>query len=211
MFYELSRFVDLLTKNNPNILELLCTPADCVVYRNPLMSRLTTELFLSKLCRDTFASYAINQIKKARGLNKKIVNPMPREHKSLLYFCHVLVGSGSQPAPGWLEKRGWCQEDCGLVNVAHARDIYALFYGPNGADATARLSFSGIIQGDESNAVSVSSTPPGLEPVVHLYVNHDGYSSYCKDYREYWEWVEKRNDARYQNTLDHGKNYDAKT
>lgn len=107
VFYELGRFVDLLTKNNPNILELLCTPADCVLHRDPLMDRLTTELFLSKLCRDTFAGYAISQIKKARGLNKKIVNPMSRERKSLLHFCHVLVGPGSQPAPDWLAKRGW--------------------------------------------------------------------------------------------------------
>jgi uncharacterized protein len=215
VFYELGRFVDLLTKNNPNILELLCTPADCVLHRNPLIDRLTTALFLSKLCRDTFAGYAISQIKKARGLNKKIVNPMPRERKSLLHFCHVLIGQGSQPAPDWLEKRGWRQEDCGLVNVTHARDIYALFYDLNGADESKRLGFSGIIQGDESNAVSVSSVPPGMEPVAHLYVNHDGYSSYCKDYREYWEWVENRNDARYQNPaaadrLEHGKNYDAK-
>lgn len=40
--------------------------------------------------------------------------------------------------------------------------------------------------------------------------NKSAYSKYCKDYKEYWEWVEKRNDSRYQNTLDHGKNYDAK-
>ncbi len=35
-------------------------------------------------------------------------------------------------------------------------------------------------------------------------------TKYCKDYKEYWEWVEKRNDKRYQNTIQHGKNYDAK-
>lgn len=40
--------------------------------------------------------------------------------------------------------------------------------------------------------------------------NKSAYSKYCKDYKEYWEWVEKRNDVRCQNTLDHGKNYDAK-
>ena len=33
---------------------------------------------------------------------------------------------------------------------------------------------------------------------------------YCKDYREYWDWVEKRNEYRYQNNLEHGKNYDSK-
>jgi predicted nucleotidyltransferase len=40
--------------------------------------------------------------------------------------------------------------------------------------------------------------------------NKDGYSAYCKDYAQYWEWVEKRNDIRFQNTMEHGKNYDAK-
>ena len=43
-----------------------------------------------------------------------------------------------------------------------------------------------------------------------LYFNKDGYSSYCKEYKEYWDWVKHRNEARYQNTQNHGKNYDAK-
>ena len=205
IFYELRRFVELLAKNNPNILELLCAPADCILQKHPLFDSLRPEDFLSKLCKETFAGYAVSQIKKARGLNKKIVNPLPKERKSLLHFCYVLTGAGSQPVLAWLTKRGWDQTNCGLVSVPHARDTYALFH-----DATAAVGYVGIIAGPDSNAVSLSSVPKGAEPVAHLYVNHDGYSSYCKDYREYWEWVEKRNDARYQNTLSHGKNYDAK-
>jgi uncharacterized protein len=206
VFYELRRFVELLGKNNPNMLELLCAPPDCVLHRNPLMDRLTPDLFLSKLCRDTFAGYAISQIKKARGLNKKIMNPMDRERKSLLHFCYVLVGQGSQPLLDWLQKQDQQAEQCGLVSIGHARDTYALFYDPTGS-----LGYRGIVQpGDDVTEVSVSSIPKGEEPVAYLYVNHDGYSSHCKDYRQYWEWVEKRNEARYQNTLDHGKNYDAK-
>lgn len=205
IFYELRRFVELLSKNNPNILELLCAPADCILYKHPLFDRLQPADFLSKLCRDTFAGYAVSQIKKARGLNKKILNPLPKERKSLLNFCYILTGQGSLPVADWLTDRQWNQANCGLVNIPHARDVYAVFY-----DETVTLSFQGIINNAESTEVSLSSVPKELEPVAHLYVNHDGYSSYCKDYREYWEWVEKRNDARYQNTLDHGKNYDAK-
>lgn len=206
VFYELRRFAELLAKNNPNMLELLCAPLDCVLHRHPLMDRLTPDLFLSKLCRETFAGYAISQIKKARGLNKKIMNPMSEVRKSLLDFCYVLVGQGSQPLADWLQKRGRVPERCGLVSVAHARDTYALFYDKSGA-----LGYRGIVQpGDDVTEVSVSSVPKEEEPVAYIYVNHDGYSSHCKDYRQYWEWVEKRNDARYQNTLEHGKNYDAK-
>lgn len=205
IFYELRRFVELLSKNNPNILELLCAPADCILYKHPLFDWLQPADFLSKLCRDTFAGYAVSQIKKARGLNKKILNPLPKERKSLLNFCYVLMGQGSLPVADWLADRQWNQANCGLVNIPHARDVYAVFY-----DETVTLSFQGIINNAESTEVSLSSVPKELEPVAHLYVNRDGYSSYCKDYREYWEWVEKRNGARYQNTLDHGKNYDAK-
>ena len=192
IFYELGRFVELLSKNNPNILELLCAPADCVLYKHPLFDRLQAVDFLSQLCRDTFAGYAISQIKKARGLNKKILNPLPKERKSLLNFCYVLANqstssSGSTPLPEWLAAQSWIQEQCGLVSVPHARDVYALFY-----DETGSVGFQGIIASVESNEISLSSVPKELNTVAYLYVNHDGYSSYCKDYREYWEWVEKR-------------------
>ena len=40
VYYELKRFIDLLGKNNPNILELLATPTDCVLYRHALMQKL---------------------------------------------------------------------------------------------------------------------------------------------------------------------------
>jgi hypothetical protein len=46
--------------------------------------------------------------------------------------------------------------------------------------------------------------------VGYLSFNKDGYSTYCRSHREYWDWVAKRNDERYQNTLNHGKRYDAK-
>ena len=82
VYYELGRFVELLLKNNPNILEILASPNDCVLYKHPLMERLKLEDFLSKLCKDSFAGYAMTQIKKATGLKKKIVNPMEKEKKS---------------------------------------------------------------------------------------------------------------------------------
>nr|WP_290927935.1 hypothetical protein [Haliscomenobacter sp.] len=85
------------------------------------------------------------------------------------------------------------------------RDMYALFY-----DHTGDLHFSGIIQKESANEVALSSVPKGSSPLAILSFNKDGYSAYCRSYREYWEWVSLRNEERYQNTLQHGKNYDAK-
>ncbi len=65
-----------MAKNNPNMLELLSMPAGCVLYKHPLYSQFKSELFLSRLCQTTFAGYALTQVKKAKCLNKKIVNPI---------------------------------------------------------------------------------------------------------------------------------------
>ncbi len=204
-FYELTRFVELLYRNNPNMLELLNLPADCIRYKHRLFERIRPELFLSRQCRDTFAGYAVTQIRKARGLHKKILNPMPRERRSVLHFCYVTEGQGSRPLLEWLTARDWRPEHCGLVNIPHMKDLYALFY-----DAGGRLGYQGIVRSPDATDVTLSSIPRSEEPRAQLYFNRDGYSSYCKDHRQYWEWVARRNEERYRNTLAHGKRYDAK-
>jgi hypothetical protein len=206
VYYELKRFIDLLTKNNPNILELLATPQDCVITRHPLMDRIKPELFLSRLCKQTFAGYAQSQVKKAKGLNKKIVNPIDEERKSVLDFCYVVSGQGSVSLKAWLIKERYRQEDCGLVNIPHMRDTFSVFHNSQMQQGYLK----GISSGIEANDISLSSVPAGINPLAVMSFNKDGYSKYCKDYKAYWEWVEKRNDARYENTIEHGKNYDAK-
>ncbi|CAK9886933.1 MAG: hypothetical protein XXXJIFNMEKO3_03383 [Candidatus Erwinia impunctatus] len=76
VYYELGRFVELLIKNNPNILEILASDPECILYQHPVMQQLNVELFLSKKTKNNFAHYALSQINKARGLNKKINNPI---------------------------------------------------------------------------------------------------------------------------------------
>ncbi|MDB5267117.1 MAG: nucleotidyltransferase [Hymenobacter sp.] len=208
VFYELRRFVELLLKNNPTVLELLGTPADCVIYKHPLFEQFRAVDFLSKLCRQSFAEYAVAQIRKARGLNKKINHPEPPARKSVLDFCYVTAGAGAQPAPDWLARHGYKPSQCGLANVPHLTDLYALFI-----DATPgrTLGYRGLVRDAESSQdVLLSAVPKGEEPVAYLSFNRNGYSTYCRVFREYWDWVEKRNAERYQNTVQHGKNYDAK-
>lgn len=208
VFYELRRFVELLLKNNPTVLELLGTPADCVIYKHPLFEQFKAVDFLSKLCRQSFAVYAVAQIRKARGLNKKINHPEPPARKSVLDFCYVTVGAGAQPATDWLARRGYEAAQCGLANVPHLTDLYALFVD---AAPGRPLGYRGLVRDAEtSQDVLLSAVPKGEEPVAYLSFNRNGYSTYCRVFREYWEWVEKRNQERYQNTVQHGKNYDAK-
>jgi hypothetical protein len=205
VYYELGRFVELLIRNNPSMLEMLATPEDCVLFRHHVMNSLPLSLFLSKLCKDSFGGYAHTQVRKARGYNKKMMNPMDKERKSITDFCYVIEAQHSRPLMEWLKEKQLQQSHCGLASVPHANGVYAIFY-----DAQGLRGYRGIVSGEQANEVCLSSIEEGQEPLAHLYFNKDGYSAYCKAYSEYWDWVEKRDEERWLMNDTHGKGYDAK-
>ena len=205
VYYEIGRFIELLLKNNPNVLEILATPQDCILYKHSLIEQIKIEDFLSKLCKDSFAGYAVTQIKKARGLKKKIVNPMDEKKKSLTDFCFILEGYNTVSLSNWLENKMLNQEHCGLIKIPNSKGMFALFYDKNKENY-----YRGIVKNENSNEVSLSSIPKGEKQIAYLFCNQDGYSRYCKEYKEYWEWIQKRNDDRYNTNQQHGKNYDSK-
>ncbi len=203
VYYELKRFMELLAKNNPNILEMLNVPNQFVLHKNAIMNNLNAEIFLSRLCEKAFANYAFTQIKKAYGLEKKIVNPVENERKSVVDFCYVYLGKDAIALKHFLESKAWDQNEFGLSAITHLKDCYNLFY-------STEFQYSGVMRNEKVNEVALSNIPKGERPIGMLYFNKDGYSVYCKKYKEYWEWVNKRNEARYNTTMSHGKNYDSK-
>ena len=169
------------------------------------MERIKTLDFLSIKCKDTFGGYAFTQVKKARGLNKKIANPIAKTKKTIMDFCYILEKQGSTPLTKWLEKNERDQSHIGLVNVPHFKNTFGLYY-----DENKTLGYKGVFKKHSATSVLLSSIPKGERPLTHLQFNQDGYIKYCKDYREYWDWVEERNENRYENNIKHGKNYDSK-
>ena len=69
VFYEIRRFLQLVQTNNPNILELLNAPEDMILHKDPIFDLVLEQRdqFITKQCKNSFAGYAIGQIKKARG------------------------------------------------------------------------------------------------------------------------------------------------
>src|SRR5689334_16358411 len=92
VYYSLRRFVELLAHANPNILELLFTPDDCIRTSSPEMDILLRHkhLFVSKQCADTHAGYAMAQLKEARGQNKWINNPKSEQAPRMEDFCYII-------------------------------------------------------------------------------------------------------------------------
>jgi len=210
VYYELGKYLKLLAKNNPSSLELLFAPEDSVIFRHPLMDRIKPESIMSRLCRESFAGYALNQVKRARGLNKKIFNPVSTDHPLPIDCCHVIQADKTIPAKQWLSEHNMVAEHCGLTALPHVRDGYALFYADDCEDEPAR--FNGLFRSDQgkSQDVCLSSIPKGMQPRAWLVFNKDEYSRRLRDYHEYRNWEESRNEERYQGTLEHGGGYDAK-
>lgn len=130
VFYEFGRWIELLMKANPTALESLFIPKHCIIGPvHPAVQFImdNRDKFLSKECFKTLYGYGKSQIGKARGLNKKIVNPVT-ERKTVLDFCYVPYGQGSMNVEKWLSKHGLKQRYCGLVPLPNMHDVYGLYY-----------------------------------------------------------------------------------
>lgn len=195
------------------------------------------DMFLTKECFKSLSGYAYAQIQKCRGLNKKCVQPV-MEKKEVMDFCYTFKDQGSQPMKEFLVERGLNQKYCGLVSIPNMKDVYGVYYDfaahhkfePRNEmfekyiesysdefcckilkreDNQNFFGYSGIVHPDgKSNEVRLSSIPKGELPLCFMTYNQQGYESYCRKYKEYQEWVKKRNPARYESNLK--SNYDVK-
>ena len=202
--YEIQRFITLLGQNNPNILEALDIPEDCLIHKDELMDPILQQhLWLSKLTEKTILGYADSQIKKATGLKKKMNNPMV-EKKDILDFCYIIYDGKSSPV-----RKEFSEEElsrAGLVNIPNSRGIYGLYI-----DEQKNQNFRGILKDENSTQLRLSSIPKDFAEIYHcytMYYNQDGYEVWKKEYESYQKWLIERNEERHNTNSEHGKNYD---
>lgn len=241
VFYEIKRFLELVASNNPTILELMNTPEDCIIYKHPLYDLILEKKneFITKVCAKSFGGYGIQQIKKAKGQDKK--QNWEKEkvtRKDLLDFVYVIQNEKSIPWREWNSTRGFEEKFVGIANVPNARDLYAAYF-----DYDAHLLFSEdvpeLLQADlrrkrkeedmpmgfgykglvktgegansaESNQLRLSSIPKGQKAIANIVYNKDAYTQHCKDYKSYQEWLDNRNEQRWIDVKSHGQKIDGK-
>ena len=213
--YEIQNFIDLLVKNNPNMIEALDIPEECIIYKHESMKVFDNQKpWISKLTEKTILGYADSQIKKATGLNKKMNNPQPEIRRSILEFCYVIQGQDSIPLLIWIDKmRKRFPEStidlnkAGLVNLPNGKGLHALYLDDEGTQ-----NFRGLVKEDSVN-LRVSSIPKEFaennDPII-IYYNLDGFQVHCKDHKEYWAWVDERNEDRYKDNQKAGQGVDLK-
>lgn len=91
-YFDLRKFLRLAVVSNPNILEALWVPADKKLFEHPVWKVIENRRaeFLSKKTVESHLGYAISQIKKAKGANKRVVNPQPKERPKKDDYCFII-------------------------------------------------------------------------------------------------------------------------
>jgi len=227
-YYTIHRFLQLACAGNPNVLEYLWCPADCVVISSKEWReiQLIRDKFITKSVLDSFAGYSIAQIKKARGQNKLVNNPMPEKKPTKEDFCWVIPMDVSDPND---YGEHWCgyllskskQEmpfrptkladsyidlsyhHCSAVE--HLHDTYRLYH--YGKDA------KGVFRGDDSADIVPTNIPIEDERnrfAGLLIYNKDAYERELKLWKQYWDWMKNRNNARWVDQENKKVDYDGK-
>jgi predicted nucleotidyltransferase len=240
VIYEIRRFLELLGSNNPTVLELLNTPEDCIIYKDPAFDLILNdkEKFITKICAKSFGGYAKQQISKAKGQNKKQNWEKDKvTRKEVLDFVYVIEGEKSIPWKVWNNDR-YEEKFIGVVNVPNARDIYAVYFDKDAfcmfsesvSESTRKtrinirkesgqymgFGYKGLVKtgeglnSAESNQLRLSSIPKGEKPICVITYNKDGYTQHCNDYKSYQTWLEQRNESRWVDVKSHGQKIDGK-
>lgn len=221
IFYTLRRFFELLKGANPNMIELLWMPEDCILARSPEIDVVirNRDAFISKACLGSHFGYAKDQIAKARGKNKKVNNPQAKERPKKLDFCRVIpcipnvkafwthpdVPSSRFPfRPIPLKEMPWVDlSKYHVAAVEHMRDAYRLYwYGDES---------KGVFRGDDMlvcDSIPMDDEWPKFSGIL-LY-DESEYERAVKDWKSYWDWMENRNVHRWVDQEKGLVDYDAK-
>lgn len=210
VYYSLRRSLELLAAANPNILELLYMPDDCVRLDSEPMRQLRARraLFITRQCADTHVGYAFSQIKKAKGQNKWINQPKPETPPSKEDYCHVLsrdtfAAAGAAPArPVALNRSGVDLARCHAARLEHAQDVFRLYeYGDEAR---------GVFRGDTIALESIPLEDEQRRFIGLLLYNERAWRQAMDDHRNYWTWRAERNEQRWRQQESGELDYDAK-
>lgn len=210
VYYEIKRFLDFVSTQNPNAIELLFTPEEFVLERHEILEPLFTnpERFLTKNIFKTLGGYAQNQIKKARGESKMIAKD-PVDEKTPYDFMWVLKGHDTIRLQEFFNKSPDIK--VALAKVPHTRDLYALYFV---GDEYVPEETGGVVLVDDDEKLILSSVPKSISEKkseqLYLIYNLDEYSKHKKRRTEYVKWTNNVNKKRFVLEGEQKRKYNAK-
>jgi hypothetical protein len=206
-YFELNKFLYLLSRSNPQAVELLFAHVDNILVNEPIepFANLIAnkDSFICKEMVRNFLKFGERQVIKSLGNNKKYKKEITKPN--IMDYCWVETNEQRAiiPFQEYLDKHGFDINRIGLTGVDHFDFVY-IHYDYNNEGL-----YSGVF-GKHGDCLVLSSIPKGIMPIGRLKFSHDGYKSHQKDYESYIDWDKNKNMERYLTNMEHGKNYDSK-
>lgn len=207
VYYSLRRVLELIKQSNPNIIELLFTPEDCIKFKSPFIHDLfqVRQEFISMELCDAFIGFAQMQLKKSRGQNKWVNKPQPPSLPKKEDFIWIVPHLASNTFPARPVSLNSTQIDlagCHVSSLEHCPNVYRLYKISNQA--------KGVFRNEEIVCQSIELKDEIACFVGLLIFNKLGFDTATRDFKHYWQWHNNRNEQRWK--LQEGKiiDYDSK-
>lgn len=203
-YYSLVRFCELMAEANPTTMEMLFLPDDCVLKTTSAYSMLVSNrrLFVTQKAVDSHLGYALSQIKKAKGTNKRVWNPWPEEPPQAEGYCLFLGDAKGRAIP--IKEAGIDLSRCRVARLVgnRAADMFALY--DYGEEAEGGVFHGGMLV--ESDGATLDSA----KRIGILIYNEQAFNSAKRQHHEYWDWRRNRNESRWTAQERGQMDYDAK-
>lgn len=195
VYYTLRRLMELIAQSNPNIIELLFTPDDCVKFKAPIIECLFEarhEFVSMELC-DGFIGFAQTQLKKSRGQNKWVNKQQPPSPPKKEDFLWILPNIDKNPFPARpiaLKETKIDLTQCHVSSLEHCPNVYRLYQ--IGSQA------KGVFRNEEIMCESITETEEKSHYIGLLIFNKMGFEAANRDFQHYWQWRNNRNEQRWR-------------
>lgn len=207
VYYALPRFLELALGANPNLIELLFMPEEYIRVQTPASDILqkSRSLFITQKAYESHIGYALAQIKKAKGQNKWVNNPQPKERPGIEDFCWFIPrdDEGQMPyRPKTLTESGITLKHCHVAALEHSPSMYRLYhYGPDA---------KGVFREGKLVCEPIPIEDETTKCIGLLSLNEQAFDRAVRDHANYWTWRENRNEARWESQEKGETDYDAK-
>lgn len=198
--YELANFMKLCLQCNPNIIELLYTDPNDIIFSTPAYQILRAHRsdFLSSKIAFTTSGYAISQLKRIKGHNKWITNPQPEKVPVPAQFITMIQ---------------WYDPNVKMMprdfNIYQFNTDYRLI--PYGNDIFGMYKTSGYQCVSDNGSLNVAVDEEFAReqlgvPLAIIKWNRSEYTTAKEKHSQYWTWKKNRNVVRSE--LEEGFGYD---
>ena len=186
VMFELSKYVRMVTDQNPNVVELLWVDPSDILRTTPAweMLREARGQLLTRKVRHTYGGFATQALKQIKGRDRWINKPQPEEPpvpRDFLRMVHnVSLGRDANAAMP-LDGR-W-------TLVGAGRDLFLAYEGGTGSWHDAHGNLRTFTREEASGRL-------GNPPAAIVWFDRENYDARKRDHENYWTWKRERNPDR---------------